>query len=89
MEPIPASITNEEWNKIGAVADHASMNMLVSLVESDVMEYIENKRSVSLDALVRDLTHPGLVTAMSVGALVRDGLVRLLKDGDHIQLESV
>lgn len=88
MQSIEVPMTVNEWHKLGVVVESASLNMMISLAESDVKEHLENQGRVSMESLIENLSYPRLVVVMSLGALVRDGLVRVIKSGDSILLEE-
>ena len=86
---IPISMRPEEWAKTGVVQDKQSIMTPLALVECELLETIEVRGPESLASLVGWTELSKTLVLMSVGALIRAGLVRATKLHHRIMLEGV
>ena len=86
---IPISMKPEEWAKTGVVQDKQSLMTPLAIVEGELLETIEERGPVSLASLIEWTELSKTLVLMSVGALIRAGLVRATKFHHRIMLESI
>lgn len=69
------------WKKMArAASGGASVVTVLSLVEGEILTYLEQHGFARLKKIVRDLEWPTAEVFMGVGALVREGLIEVRRD---------
>jgi hypothetical protein len=86
---IQIPMQSQDWAKTGIGQENQSLMTPIALVEGEVLETIESRGPVDLSRVLKTTKQPKPLVVMSVGALVRDGLVRATKSKQHIVLESI
>ncbi len=80
---------SDEWNKMGVTRGDPSLMTLVGIAEGEVLEALETGGPAAMASVLEQSQLPMPLVLMSVGALVRDGLVRATKSREHVRLESI
>ena len=69
------------WRKMAvAKKGGATLNTTLSLVEGEILTYLEKHGFARVKKVLRELEWPMAEVLMGVGALVRDGLVEVRRD---------
>ncbi len=65
----------QEWKELGFPRQGASLLTMISLAEGEILNFMEKKEEVALTDIVDQLGFPEPIIMMSIGGLIRDGLV--------------
>lgn len=76
-----------EQDQAQRISPTPSMMTTLGLAEGEVLEHLERYGSARLRDLTRELEWSSLMVVMAVGALIRQGLVRGLRQNAEIILE--
>ncbi len=83
-------LTENAWKKMAkAKKGGASLLTAVSLIEGEILNYLDEHGFARLKKIVRDLDWPMAEVMMGVGALIRDGLVEVRRDRFGLMLHPV
>ena len=75
--------------KVHTLAENQSLMTPMAIVEGEILESIESSGPMVLSRVLKQTRLPKPLVVMSVGALVRGGLIRATKSKRNIVLQSV
>ncbi len=65
----------QQWGNLGINQEGASLFTTISVAEGEVLNLMEGKKEVTLIDIVNQLGLPEPIIMMSIGGLIREGLV--------------
>lgn len=74
------------WINVGIKQEGASLMTPLGLIEGDVLNLIESNGAMILKDLVREMRWPETMVLMSVGALIRSGLIQAKRHSHFVYL---
>ena len=82
-------MTEEEWKKPPVRGEHEGRSLMteLGLIGGEALVYLETHGATTLRQLIRDLEWPAPMVMMAVGALVREGLARAIRNELEVVLE--
>lgn len=84
MTTITLPLSYSDWHELGVKRERASIATPLSLVESEVFEYLESVGPSALTSILRDIPEPATLIVMSIGAMIREGLAIAQRSEDGI-----
>lgn len=75
MKAAVLPMDEQEWEKLGVQRDGSSLFTIMSIVEGEILEFLDGKGEISLAEILGQLNWPEPVVMISVGGLIREGLV--------------
>jgi hypothetical protein len=81
-------MNEQQWEKLGVRQDGASLFTTISLVEGEVLGFIEGKKEITLTDIVNELGLPEPIVMMGVGGLIIEGLVAAKRHNQFVLLSE-
>ena len=81
MVNLKAFLSDNPWIKMAkSTKEGASLASILSVIEGEILLYLEKYGYARLRKLVRELDWPMAEVMMGIGALIREGLVEVRRD---------
>lgn len=76
----------QQWKELGIKHEGTSLFTTMSLVEGEILNFMDDKGQVTLTQIVNESKWPEPVVIMGVGGLVREGLVSATRHNKFVLL---
>jgi len=76
----------EQWEELGVKRNGASLLTPVSLVEGEILEFMETRSKTTLSEIVAHLSWPVPIIMIGVGGLINQGLLIAMRHDTFILL---
>ena len=66
---------DQDWNKLGVQKEGASLFTPITLAQGEVLNIMESRKEVTLTHVINQLNFPEPIIMMSIGGLIKEGLI--------------